>query len=419
MSGRDTNFYYSFLVLPAEKRRAIVAVWDFCRAVDDAVDEAPAEAVPSDAGGAASQLAWWREELAACYGQGPPRSPQGAALAPFIPRFSLPRDAFDAVIDGVAMDLERSRYQTFDELREYCLRVASAVGLLCIEIFGYTDPRHARLRPGPRHRPAADQHHPRRRHRPVARAHLPARSRISRASAARKTTCARASCPTACGACSRYECARAGDYYEKAERELPRADRRRMVAARIMAGIYHAILDRIERSGYDVFGRTSACRAPAARSSRRRSGRGRCAGGRTGSRLGPEQRALELEPMMFDVAVIGGGLAGLSAAARLAAAGARVLVAEARPGARRTGVVVHRPGHRRTGGQRPAPDARLLPRDVRVPRRVGAGGNVRVQAALEVPFVDRTGRRTHAALPAAAVAAITCSPACWNGTRSD
>jgi len=101
MSGRDTNFYYSFLVLPSEKRRAIVAVWDYCRAVDDAVDEAPAAIAPEDPRSARAQLARWREELAACYGPGRPQTPQGASLLPFIHRFSLPREAFDAVIGTV------------------------------------------------------------------------------------------------------------------------------------------------------------------------------------------------------------------------------------------------------------------------------------------------------------------------------
>ena len=131
--SRDTNFYYSFLVLPAEKRRAIVAVWDFCRAVDDAADEA---------GGtnAAEELARWRAELAACFGGGEPRTPQGRALAPFVERFTLPRGAFEALIEGVEMDVGGRRYETFDELYEYCIRVASAVGLICLEIFGYRHP---------------------------------------------------------------------------------------------------------------------------------------------------------------------------------------------------------------------------------------------------------------------------------------
>src|SRR5262245_52678464 len=126
---RDTSFYYSFLVLPAEQRDAIVAVWDFCRAVDDAADEA-------ESGEREREVKGWREELARCYDGTAPETPQGRALQPLIPRFSLPRTAFDALIEGVEMDLNPRRYATFAELYAYCTRVASAVGLLCIEIFG-------------------------------------------------------------------------------------------------------------------------------------------------------------------------------------------------------------------------------------------------------------------------------------------
>jgi hypothetical protein len=132
--SRDTSFYYSFLVLPPRKRTAIVAVWDFCRAVDDAVDETAAGADPC------VQLAAWRAELEACY-SGAPRTPQGQALQPFIREFNLPRAPFDELIAGVAMDLEHSRYQTFEALSQYCRRVASMVGLICLEIFGYRDER--------------------------------------------------------------------------------------------------------------------------------------------------------------------------------------------------------------------------------------------------------------------------------------
>jgi len=102
--SRDTSFYYSFLVLPQRKRHAIIAVWDFCRAVDDAVDEV----VPEDEwqGGltaaareqASRQIAGWRRELAAIYG-GVPQSPQGQALQPFVGEFGLPRTQFEALID--------------------------------------------------------------------------------------------------------------------------------------------------------------------------------------------------------------------------------------------------------------------------------------------------------------------------------
>src|SRR4051812_40766265 len=135
MAARKTSFYYAFLVLPPDQRRAIIAVWDFCRAVDDAVDEEPssrAQGLPTGRGA----VAFWRAELARCYDDAEPQTDQGRQLQPFVAQFGLPRQAFEDVIDGVAMDLETTRYQTFAELFEYCRRVASAVGLVCIRIFG-------------------------------------------------------------------------------------------------------------------------------------------------------------------------------------------------------------------------------------------------------------------------------------------
>src|SRR5579862_7162199 len=134
--ARKTSFYYSFLVLPAEQRRAILAVWDFCRAVDDAVDEAPAgDGLPSGR----EAVGFWRAELASCFDGGAPRTGQGQRLQPFVRSFDLPRQAFEDVIDGVAMDLDTTRYQTFDDLFEYCRRVASAVGMICIRIWRCQD----------------------------------------------------------------------------------------------------------------------------------------------------------------------------------------------------------------------------------------------------------------------------------------
>ena len=118
--SRDTNFYYSFLVLPPDKRRAIVAVWDFCRAVDDAADE-PASGEP------AVELAMWRREVAAWYEGGNPETPQGQALAPLVRQFRLPRPAFEAIIEGVEMDIGDRRYETFDELYQYWILGKNAV----------------------------------------------------------------------------------------------------------------------------------------------------------------------------------------------------------------------------------------------------------------------------------------------------
>ena len=137
--ARKTSFYYSFLVLPAEQRRAIVAVWDFCRAVDDAVDEEPVALAGLPSGREA--VVFWREELARAFDGADPRTSQGRRLQPFIAAFSLPRQAFEDVIDGVAMDLDTTRYARFEDLFEYCRRVASAVGMICIRIFGCTSAR--------------------------------------------------------------------------------------------------------------------------------------------------------------------------------------------------------------------------------------------------------------------------------------
>src|SRR5574342_1120225 len=113
---RKTSFYYSFLVLPAPQRRAIMAVWDVCRAVDDAVDLAP------DAEAAAKGLALWRAEIARVFEGGAPETPQGRAVQPFVAPFHLPRAQFDALIDGVAMDATPRRYATFADLEPCCHR---------------------------------------------------------------------------------------------------------------------------------------------------------------------------------------------------------------------------------------------------------------------------------------------------------
>jgi phytoene synthase len=249
--SRDTSFYYSFLVLPAAKRDAIVAVWDFCRAVDDAVDE-PGTADPQLA------LDGWRVEIERCF-TGAPQTPQGRHLQPLIAAFHLPRRPFDDLVDGVEMDLRLARYDTFEALYEYCWRVASTVGLICLEIFGYTRPesreyamnlgialqltniiRDVRvdLERGRVYLPQADL----------------LRFGVTEADlrAGRVTEQVRQ--------LMSFECQRAREYYARARRLLTREDARSLVAAEIMRGIYGSILDRIERSGYDVF--TGTIRVP-------------------------------------------------------------------------------------------------------------------------------------------------------------
>lgn len=265
--SRDTSFYYSFLVLPPRKRRAIIAVWDFCRAVDDAVDEVVPEA--EWRGGlseearlkATGRLAIWRGELAACYtdaGEGADRpapcTPQGRALQPFIHEFNLPRGLFEELIAGVAMDLEHARYPTFDALTEYCRRVASMVGLVCVEIFGYRDPRTrsyavnlglALQLTNIIRDVATDLRR--------GRVYLPAEDLARFGVTDEMLRQGRVTPPVR--ELLRYECARAREYYRRAAADLPPGDARSLVAAEIMGGIYSEILRRIERAGYDVFTR--------------------------------------------------------------------------------------------------------------------------------------------------------------------
>ncbi len=129
-----SSFYYSFLFLPPARRRAITALYAFCREVDDVVDECKDIAI------ARTKLAWWRTEVAAIY-TGEARHPVGQALAGVVTSFRLPQERLQEIIDGMEMDLTRHRYADFAALRVYCFRVAGIVGLLSAEIFGYTDPR--------------------------------------------------------------------------------------------------------------------------------------------------------------------------------------------------------------------------------------------------------------------------------------
>ena len=257
--SRDTSFYYSFLVLPPRKRRAIIAVWDFCRAVDDAVDEVVPEAQWQGGLGAEAravatrQLAGWRAEVDALYA-GTPRTTQGAALQPFVREFRLPREQFEALIDGVEMDIEETRYPTFAALAEYCRRVASAVGLICVEIFEYRD---ARTREYATHLGmalqltnivrdiAADLRR--------GRVYLPGED-LARFGVTEAALRAGVVTP-AVRALLEFQCNRAREYYQRAAAALPRRDARSLVAAEIMGAIYFAILQRIERAGYDVFSR--------------------------------------------------------------------------------------------------------------------------------------------------------------------
>jgi phytoene synthase len=247
--ARKSSFYYSFLVLPADQRRAIVAVWEFCRAVDDAVDDPPLG--EGGRGSGRDAVLFWRAELARCYSAVQPETVQGQQLQQHIARFDLPRAAFNDVIDGVAMDLDTTEYATFDDLFEYCRRVASAVGMICIKIFRCESPRArdyalnlgVALQLTNILRDVRDDLE-------RGRVYLPLedlrrfRCTVDDLSADRPSD-------RVCQLMD-FECRRAYDFYQRALDARPPEDRRRLVAAEIMRAVYFETLRRVERGRYNM-----------------------------------------------------------------------------------------------------------------------------------------------------------------------
>lgn len=252
---RKTSFYYSFLVLPKAKRDVIVAVWDFCRCVDDAVD------LESDPVRAQKALDGWRDEVARVFGAGEPLTPQGKALKELGKPFNLPRAEFDALIDGVAMDITPQRFQTFADLEPYCHRVASSVGLICAEIFGYHDPivrDYARdlgvaLQLTNILRDVGVDYTQKRLYLPLEDL---AKFGCTEEDIAREVREAGGGVKSAkVRAVLEFEAARAHAYFNRATTVLPEAERRAVLAAEIMRAIYQETLRRIEAEGCDVFSR--------------------------------------------------------------------------------------------------------------------------------------------------------------------
>jgi phytoene synthase len=197
-------------------------------------------------------VAFWREELARCFAGSPPTTPQARRLQPFVAQFDLPRQAFEDVIDGVAMDLDHTRYERFDDLFEYCRRVASAVGMICIRIFGCQSPASAdyalylglalQLTNIIRDvRSDLEQ----------GRLYLPLEDLRAAGCTVDELRAGRVTAPVR--QLLAFECARAREFYGKAVAARPPEDRRRLVAAEIMRAVYGETLARIERRGYDVF----------------------------------------------------------------------------------------------------------------------------------------------------------------------
>ena len=242
----SSNFYYAFMLLPAARRRALYAVYAFCRFVDDIADDS--------AGGPlapAALLDRWRQELNRVYA-GTVERPVSRALADSVRQFNIPQRYFEEIIDGVAMDLTQRRYASFDDLRKYCYRVASAVGLISIEIFGYQNPatRLYAERLGIAFQLTniiRDVKEDAARN----RIYLPLED-LHRFGVTEEEILQSVHTP-GFNALMEFETARARDFYRDADAVLAPEDRPAMLAAEGMRLIYSALLERIARSGYRVF----------------------------------------------------------------------------------------------------------------------------------------------------------------------
>jgi 15-cis-phytoene synthase len=249
-AASGSSFYYSFLFLPPERRRAITALYAFCREVDDVVDETQEPQI------AASKLAWWRAEVANLFA-GNPQHPVTKALAACKDRFSIRQERLNDIIDGMEMDLTQSRYLDWPGLERYCYRVAGAVGLLAAGIFGYHDPRtleYARelgiaFQLTNIIRDVGEDARKDRIYLPMAELKefgVPAADILaSRETPQFKRLMA-------------FEAARARRHYEQAMQALPDADRRTQRPGLIMAAIYRTLLEEIERDGFRVLTRKTS-----------------------------------------------------------------------------------------------------------------------------------------------------------------
>jgi len=246
-ASSGSSFYYAFRFLPDDQRRAIIALYAFCREVDDVVDEC------SDVGVARLKLHWWREEVMRIY-DGTPAHPVALALQTQVQQRNLPKEYFLEIIDGMEMDLDQHRYETWPELALYCHRVAGVVGLLSAEIFGYTNRKTLKFASGLGTafqltnilRDVREDAH-------RGRIYLP-REDMLRFGVNEQNILSHQHTPQV-QALLAFELERARDHYRKALALLPAEDRYAQRAGLIMSAIYQATLDEIEHDGLRVLER--------------------------------------------------------------------------------------------------------------------------------------------------------------------
>ena len=239
-----SSFYYSFLFLPPERRRAITALYAFCREVDDTVDET------SDQSVARIKQAWWRNEVAQMY-TGTPTHPVMLALQPYLPVYDLKQEHLLAIIDGMEMDLDQSRYLDYPNLKKYCWHVAGVVGILSASIFGVTNPQTLQYAEKLGHafqltniiRDVGEDAR-------KGRIYLPINELQQFNVTAADLLNARHS--EKFEALMKFQAERAQKLYDEAFALLPQEDRRAQRPGLMMAAIYRTLLDEIERDGFHV-----------------------------------------------------------------------------------------------------------------------------------------------------------------------
>ena len=249
-AASGSSFYYSFLFLPPERRRAITALYAFCRELDDVVDECHDPTI------AQNKLDWWRSEVAEIAG-GHPSHPVGQALAEVAQDFDLPAEQLLEIIDGMQMDLQHPRYPDFRSLQLYCYRVASVVGLLSAGIFGYQDRQTLKyahdlgmafqltniirdvgedVQRGRIYLPIEE----------LQRFGVPAEDLFE------------ARYGPAFDELMEFQYQRAQSFYRKAFEQLPAIDRRSQRPGLVMAAIYRTLLEEIRRDGFKVLDRRTS-----------------------------------------------------------------------------------------------------------------------------------------------------------------
>ena len=243
-AASGSSFYYSFLFLPAERRRAITALYAFCREVDDIADEV------TDGGVARTKLAWWRTEVANLFA-GHPQHPVAKALAPFVKEYRLDAARMNEIIDGMEMDLVHHRYADFESLKLYCHRAAGVVGQLSASIFGFTNPRTLEYAEAlglafQLTNIIRDVGEDARRD----RVYIP-QDELARFGLTPEDILARRG-GDAFRKMMAFQAERAQSYYDLAYSKLAAEDRASQRAGLIMAAIYRTLLEEIRRDRYDV-----------------------------------------------------------------------------------------------------------------------------------------------------------------------